>query len=285
MLKRVQPVQPALEGEADTLLGLYIADMKGQNVALLTALEEQELARQARAGDAQAFDHLVRANLRLVVNLARKCAQGVGRGVPMVELIGEGNVGLMAAARRFDPSRNIRFSTYATPWIAQAIRHGAEEWGDYEESGMPHAARRNRRAQESSSDNPDSPDALLLMVRMSTSDTSDCDGRALRQDELLADPAPLPDEKAAQRILSDQVQGIIDAALTDRERTLIRQRYGMDGGGGCSFSEAGEDMGISRQRAHQIEVRAIGKLRQVPVVERLRDYADYADYAVSAGVR
>src|SRR5687767_14678878 len=89
MLKRFQPVQPALEGEADTLLGLYIADMKGQNVALLTAHEEQELARQARAGDAQAFDHLVRANLRLVVNLARKCAQGVGRGVPMVELIGE----------------------------------------------------------------------------------------------------------------------------------------------------------------------------------------------------
>jgi RNA polymerase primary sigma factor len=74
MPKWVQPVQPALEGEADTLLGLYIADMKGQNVALLTAHEEQELARRARAGDVKAFDHLVRANLRLVVNLARKCA-------------------------------------------------------------------------------------------------------------------------------------------------------------------------------------------------------------------
>src|ERR1700674_1661225 len=103
MPRQMQPVQSAIEGQADMLLGFYIADMKRQKVALLDAHEEQELARRAQSGDAQAFEHLVRANLRLVVSLARQCAQGVGRGVPIVELIGEGNMGLMSAARRFDP--------------------------------------------------------------------------------------------------------------------------------------------------------------------------------------
>ncbi len=270
MPAQAQQAHTTLTGGQGTLLDLYIADLRGQNVELLTQQEEQELAGRARAGDREAFEHLVKANLRLVVSLARKCGRGVGSGVPMVELIGEGNLALMAAARRFDPSRNVRFSTYATPWVAHAMSHRIRKEGvplGCNKSGVPPSRGRGGSALGSATENPGTP---LQMVRLEASPEGE-DGHLTLRHVLLVDPSPLPDEEAQRRILSAQVRDNMDAVLTARERTLIRQRYGIDGGGGCSFSEAGESLGISRQRAHQIEVGAIDKLRQLPEIERLRD--------------
>jgi RNA polymerase primary sigma factor len=248
---------------ASTLLSLYIADMRYQNVALLTPQEEQELACLATAGDTQAFDHLVRANLRLVVNLARHYAQARGSVLPMVELISEGNIGLIAAARRFDPSRKVRFSTYATPWIKQAMRHGAEKWGEWEQLGGARPAGRTCHRGEVSWKTGDLP---LRFVRAdATSERDDVDPF-----DLLQDQGTPPDEDAERAILSAQLQSITDTALTPRELTLIRHRYGLGCGDGCSLSEAGKKMGVSRQRAHQIEVGALEKLRRFPDVELLR---------------
>jgi RNA polymerase primary sigma factor len=252
-----------VDANASSLLSLYIADMRYQSVALLTCQEEQELAYLAKEGDTQAFDHLVRANLRLVVNLARHYAQARCIGLPMVELISEGNLGLIAAARRFDPSRKVHFSTYATPWIKQAIRHGAEKWGDWEQLGGAWPAGRTRHRGEVPWRTEDIP---LRSVRAdATSERDDADPL-----DLLQDQGTPPDEDAERAILAAQLQSITDTALTPRERTLIRHKYGLVRGDGCSLSEAGEKMGVSRQRAHQIEVGALEKLCRFPGVEHLR---------------
>lgn len=148
------------------------------------------------------------------------------------------------------------------------MRRGSGGWGTCD----GYVERRlTRRSGDSSKNLPENPAARLRIMQINAPTRPDDSEHGLNIAELLSDPADQPDEEAEKNILSAQLRDIMDAALTDRERTLIRQRYGMDGGAGYSFSQVGAGMGISRQRAHQIEAGAIEKLRQLDDIERLRD--------------
>lgn len=252
----------------------YLRDIR--RFGLLTYEEEIDLARRVAAGDEQARRKLIESNLRLVIAIARHYNNS---GVPLVDLIQEGNLGLIRAAEKFDYQRGYHFGTYATWWIRQAVSRAVEDQSRL--IHLPeHVATRLRKirrisaqlSQESGLDplpeqiaeasniDLDEVKYLLSLVEQPVSlDTPLDDEANFSLVDTLDDSAALT-ETASQHLLGEELHQAL-ALLHPRERTVITLRYGIGDGRCRTLLEIGKELGISRERVRQLEVRALKKMR------------------------
>lgn len=254
----------------------YLAEIRKH--PLLDREEEVELARRAREGDPRALERLVNANLRFVVSVARRYAR---RGVPLDELVNEGNLGLIRAARRFDESRGVRFVSYAVWWIRQAILGALARQGRIvrvpdgrlgEARRVAATARRlsqrlGRRARvaEIAAELGLAEEAVQEAIAFHRNDLSlDAPGARTEETPLLdrlsdggvADPTDVVDRGALGDVLR---HGLL--RLPEREAEVVRRYYGLDGAEPATLAEIGSALGVSRERAGVIRERALARLR------------------------
>jgi len=264
----------------------YLRDIRG--LGLLTHAEEIDLARRAAAGDELARRKLIESNLRLVIAIARRYTS---TGVPLIDLIQEGNLGLMRAAEKFDYRRGCHFGTYATWWIRQAVSRAAGEQSRL--IHLPeHVATRLRKvrriaaqlSQENGLDplpeqiaeachiNLDEVIDLLGIIEQPVSLDAPVDDEARYSlaDTLEDSAAPAPAETASQHLLGEELHRAL-ALLTPRERAVITLRYGIGDGRSRTLLEVGKELGISRERVRQLEVVALMKLRGISGNVTLRE--------------
>src|SRR6266849_6674061 len=258
-------------------LQLYLREIAA--CPLLTASEERALALELVAGSPDAYQKLVRANLRLVVALARRAT---GYGVPLADLIQEGNVGLMRAAARFDPGRNVRFSTYATWWIRQGIgralvdqsrtiRIPAQLHDAYVRIRKAFAALPAQAVGLSEDRVRDIIAWAQVPYSLEMTPGDDPDGPTLHatvEDPQMPDPFE-PLQRAAVR---EELFRALEI-LSERERTVIWRRFGLGGGPPETLEQIGRRLGLTRQRVQQIVAEILGKLRQPLAGVGLQEFA------------
>ena len=260
----------------------------------LTVDEERELGRRVKdRGDEDAIRGLVEGNLRFVVSYAKRYR---GLGVPFLDLIHEGNLGLLEAARRFDPDRNVKFITYAVWWVRQAITHALSM--QVRAFSMPQklsgaAARMGREVAELTEQLDRAPTSQEIaegmdlsqgdvdaLIRIGASDLSlservgagrgDADGPELA--ELIESAEPPVEAQLVRRTLAERVRAALDE-LDTKEREVVSLRYGLDRDGEMrTLQEIGETLALSRERIRQIEARAKEKLRRSKRAGELRSY-------------
>ncbi len=301
--------------DTDDVVGLYLKE--AGRVPLLTADEEVILAKRMERGekakeyleahgdtlpmddvfdlkdtiaDAElAQEHLVRANARLVISVAKKY---IGRGVPFLDLIQEGNIGLIRATNKFEYQRGHKFSTYATWWIRQAVSRAVADQGRTIRVPvhMGDQLNRMRRVQlnllqelgrEPTIDElaigmettPDKVENLLEIARrpVSLETPIDDEGDSTFGDFVEDVNSPAPAEEVATHLLHEQLQGALDR-LPAREAQILRLRYGLEDGRVYTLEEVGQTIGVTRERVRQLEAQALNRLRQSSAHIILRDY-------------
>lgn len=258
---------------------------------LLTVEEERALARRCAQGDEEAIRALVNANLRLVVSIAKEYT---GRGVPLMDLIQEGSIGLLAAAKKFDYTRELRFSTYATKWIRQSVgRCLAQHSGVIRvpthtgEKMRKVLATQNRLAQElerapTEAEIAESAGLTVEQVRKlldlvpetcsldaPTGEDGDTSLGGLLRDSTVE----APEKEVVRQELETTMQTLLDQ-LPERQRKLVSMRFGLEDGVCHSLDEIGREFGVSRERARQIEGQAMEKLRQMGMKQGLEDFLE-----------
>ena len=258
-------------------LGVYLKEIS--RIKLLTREEEAELARRARAGDETAKAHLIEANLRLVVQIARRY---LNRGLPLPDLIEEGNLGLLRAVEKFEPERGLRFSTYGTWWIRQAIvralanqartirlpvhvglllgRYQREQQRLMQELGRMPTTEELAKAMNSSLEQIEELEEVRQQQTLSleTPVGQEQEGRLA---DVVPDPAADPNIAltALFRERTDLVSVLDDLAVN--ERTVLRRRFGLEGGPAETLESIGRGLGLTRERVRQIEAAGLRKLR------------------------
>ena len=279
--------QPGVGASIEDTLRLYLNEIN--RVPLLTAAEEVALAKRVEAGDDAARAHLTRANLRLVVNVAKRYATG---GLPLLDLIQEGNLGLMQAVERFDWRRGFKFSTYATWWIRQAITRSLSN--DSRTVRLPvHVVETLRKIRRIAPDlatqlerNPTAeelgdvlkldPTRIVEIVRAGRSPMSLEQPVGEDGEEPLSDFVEDPEPEAPDgRLLVESLSDDVDRALTilpDRERTILTLRFGLDGNEPWTLDEIGAHFGLTRERIRQLQVEALRKLERSQAARPLREY-------------
>ncbi len=247
---------------------------------LLTADEERDVARRAQAGDESARQRMIECNLRLVVKIARRY---INRGLPLLDLIEEGNLGLIHAVKKFDPERGFRFSTYATWWIRQTIERGIMNQSRTvrlpihiikDINSCLRAARRLRQEYDRAPTmaeiaeylERDVADVERLMglherVTLRSSSRQDADGLS-PIDRLRAHRSAEP-SRCAQ---ADDVHDIVDHwvyELSDKQREVVERRFGLHGYRRATLEQIGHEIGVTRERVRQIQLDALRNLREM----------------------
>ena len=263
--------------DTDTGFQLYLREIA--RFPLLTPEEEVKLARKIKRGDAKARAHMVRANLRLVVKIARDYQ---GLGLPLLDLISEGNIGLMKAVERFDPKKGGKLSTYAAWWIKQSIKRALANQS--KTIRLPvhlvdKISKIRRVAVQMSEELGREPtdDELAEEIGMSASKVGQLKTAAIRPASL---DAPIGDDDSTEfgeivgdaeaqdpfellrdKDLRDEVGDLLDV-LDERERKIINSRFGLDGGKPKTLEEVGEKFGVTRERIRQLQNIALHKMRR-----------------------
>ena len=270
-------------------VGTYMQQIR--QFPLLSAQEEKNLALRCAAGDEDAIRALVNANLRLVAHIAREYA---GRGVPLLDLIQEGSIGLLIAARKFDPSLDYRFSTYATKWIRRGVTRCILNHAGLIRVPL-HTGEKIRKLlyacttlQQQTGEIPTNSqlaehtgipekkveEYLQLLPEVCSLDapTGSQEDTALQL--LLEDiQAPQPQEELVRQELKQTLEDML-SQLTRRQQQVLRLRFGMDDGQLRSLEQTGTELGISKERARQIEHAAMDKLRQMGTSLGLEEFLE-----------
>ena len=258
---------------------------------LLSAEEERELARRCAEGDEDAIRQMVNSNLRLVVSVAREYA---GRGVPLMDLIQEGSIGLLAAARKFDYTLDYRFSTYATKWIRQGVTRCLMNHGCLIRVPM-HTAERMRKVnqvrnalRQETGEEPTSQEIaektgiseakveelLQLTPEICSLDVPTGDGEDGTLGMLVEDiQAPQPQEEFVRQELVSTMDSLL-SGLSERQQRVLRLHFGMEDGRIHSLEEIGQMLGISKERVRQIEMQAMDKLHKMGAGVGLEDFLE-----------
>ncbi len=301
--------------DTNDLIELYFKE--AASIPLLTAAEEEELAKHIERGrlarkelargsvsahrcrelnkmienEWTALDQLITANSRLVISIAKKYMK---RGVPFLDLIQEGNIGLMRAAKKFDYLRGFKFSTYATWWIRQAITRSIADQGRTirvpvhmgdkiarmfrMQNALKQSLERDPTIEELAEALDESPEKVQHMIRVARHPLSlempaTDEGDAMLGDFIEDRETPLPDETATKHLLKEHLSEVMET-LPHREVRILCLRYGMPGGERYTLQEVGQKVGVSRERVRQIEAQALRRLRQPHIQRILRDYLE-----------
>ena len=284
--RRPAPVEIS-PSEADRdILDQYFAEVS--RYPLLTADEEKALARRVQRGDQDAMEELVRRNLRFVVSVAKKYQN---RGLPLIDLIGEGNVGLMTAARKFDPDQGVKFISYAVWWIRQAILASLARQGrtvrvplnrtaDLSRVIRATALLRDRLGREPTPDelsqltgiSPEIVGALATLntaeVRLDAAAGKDSD-RALME-RFAMEELPSTEEQVLDRFRNAELERAL-STLPPRDARILRLYFGLEGDREHTLDEIGKLLGVTRERVRQLRDRALRRLREGTVGDALRD--------------
>ncbi len=288
-LEKELEVLTSLEGGSVTdPVRQYLRDIG--RVKLLTAQEEIELAQKAEKGSKPAREKLTSANLRLVVSIAKKY---VGRGMSLLDLIEEGNIGLMRAVDKYDWRRGYKFSTYATWWIRQAITRAIADQARtiripvHMVETINRFNRTQRRLMQELGREPapeevaqalgiDSAKAREI-IKVSQEPTSLETPVGDEDDSHLSDFIPstglTPDEQATRELLKAHLDEVLDT-LSPREKRVLQLRFGLDDGKQRTLEEVGREFGVTRERIRQIEAKAVRKLKHPTRAKKLRDYLE-----------
>jgi len=285
--RRTAPAIAVSEDDRD-LLDQYLFEVS--KTPLLTPQEEIDLAKKVRAGDQVAMQELAKRNLRFVISVAKKYQN---RGLPLTDLIGEGNVGLLTAARKFDPDQGVKFISYAVWWIRQAILASLARQGRTVRVPLNRTAdlskivktaealrqelRREPTPEEISSATGLSLEVVQSLAALNTGEVRldaplDPDGDRALIERFIAEDLPDTEEKTMERFLSDEVEDALKA-LPARDAKVLKLYFGLDGGREHTLEEIGGMLGVTRERVRQLRDRALKRLREGDVGRALASFA------------